>query len=264
VHNLQIGLVEVKRVLIDEGVDQVHVVEKGLMDLEPDLRGQPRIVLRRGDLLVDHLELLIDIEHQRLVEPEELLNVFERKLHAEALSFGASGHPQDPTFQFRDPPLLLRQRRVGVLVQQTPPIRLKQPLGDRIRRLLVDRPVLLGVPVSEDRRVHLDEHRLALGHIPTIEGPEMHPVADLPSNRPQPRDTGVRGVGDPPFALEPEDTLPRRGPQLDEADLVAAAGPGRVPVPDEVHVGVRLVGRPVDAEVVEELVPALELVLKPA
>ena len=62
------------------------------------------------------------------------------------------------------------------------------------------------------------------------------------------------------MALEPEDAPRRRGPHLDEPEFVVAAGPRRVLLSNEIDVGMRLVGRPVRAEVVEELVPVLEAV----
>ena len=75
--DVQFGLVEVGRVLVGKGVDQVHVVEQRLVDLDPGLRRQARVGFGRGNLLIDHLEPLIHEEHQAPVEAEEEIHVFE-------------------------------------------------------------------------------------------------------------------------------------------------------------------------------------------
>ena len=79
--DLQAGLVEVERVLVGEGVDQVRVVEQRLVDLDSGLRGQARVGFGRGDLPVEHPELPVHEEHQAPVEAEEEIHVIEGELH---------------------------------------------------------------------------------------------------------------------------------------------------------------------------------------
>src|SRR4051812_41250230 len=126
--------------------------------------------------------------------------------------------------------------------------------------VLVDRPSLSGIAVSGARRGHLGQHRPVIRDVPAVEGPEMHPVAYLSPDRPQPGDASVRGLGHTAMAREPEDAPRRMGPHLDEPELITAAGPRRVLLSYEIDVVVRLIRRPVRAEVVEELIPVLEAV----
>ena len=87
-------------------------------------------------------------------------------------------------------------------LQETTLVRLGQPTGNCVGILLVGSAVLLRIPIAKDRRVDLGDDRFVLGHFPAVERPEMHFVADLLSDAPQPRDSGVRGFGDGALNIE--------------------------------------------------------------
>jgi hypothetical protein len=82
----------------------------------------------------------------------------------------------------------------------------------------------------------------------------MDPVAAYSADLHQP-ESGVRGLDETAVAREPDHAPRRRGPRLDEPELVDAIGPRRVRVLHGID-AVVCVGRPVAVEVVEGVMSA--------
>src|SRR5205085_2294720 len=70
-HDVEFITGQVGRVFIDKLLDQVGVAEERIPDLEAHLRRQRRKLVRRGNVIGNHLEALVHEEHQRPVELEK-------------------------------------------------------------------------------------------------------------------------------------------------------------------------------------------------
>src|SRR5271157_5851319 len=80
-HDAKFVRVELVRVLLDEGVDEVEVLDQCVPDLESMVWREGDDLLRRSGGRLDDLEPLVDEERQRLVELEEPLAVVRVKDH---------------------------------------------------------------------------------------------------------------------------------------------------------------------------------------
>src|SRR5208337_4201449 len=81
-HGVQFLRVELEWILLDEGVNEVEVLEEGVPDLEPVLGREGEDHLYRLGWRLNDLEPLVDEQHQRLVQLEEQFAVAGIKVHA--------------------------------------------------------------------------------------------------------------------------------------------------------------------------------------
>ena len=72
------------RVFIDKRLDEIGVVEEGIPDPEAHFRRQRRKLIRRGNVVGNHLEPMVHEEHQRPVQLEKQFDILRREKHLDS------------------------------------------------------------------------------------------------------------------------------------------------------------------------------------
>src|SRR5574337_21828 len=181
----------------------------------------------------------------------------------------ASGYPKDPALQLGCLALRRRKWRVQVMSEGVATNCLFQPSCNCIGILLVGCSIPPGVAVPKNGWIDLGNDGFLVRNLPAVEGPDVDAVTQLRPEKPQPGNAGMGGLGHRALNVELKDTLGRRGPAFAKpklrriADALPLGSRGTVPpVPfaNEIHVAIRLMCRPVPAEVLKERRPASQAI----
>ena len=125
--------------------------------------------------------------------------------------------------------------------------------------MFIGRAALLCIAAAKERRVDLRNDTLALGHVEAIEWPEVDGrfCFEHHAQPQQPRQACVGRGCNLPLHVEVKHAFWSSGPLLAETQLSRITC-ARIVVTEEIDVGVRISGRPVAHEVVEELIPGFD------
>ena len=130
-----------------------------------------------------------------------------RSTHVVRLS--ASANPKNPAFQSCKLPLLLGQRRLKVLPQESVFISFRQPPRDTVGILLIGGPIVSWKSIPKNGGVNFGNNRLSVRHIPDVEWPDVILVANFFSDPTQPGKAGMSRLGNTSLHIKLKDRLCR-------------------------------------------------------
>ena len=110
-----------------------------------------------------------------------------------------SSDPQNPAFDFGHLSFMLGQAWAEKLSKAAIQIIPAKPFRNGVGVLLMGVAPIAWEAVTPQRRINLNDCRLARRHLPAVERPEMNPISQALTEKAQPRNAGTRPRKGSPF-----------------------------------------------------------------